>query len=186
MKKLIIMLLALAMILMGCRSSGPAATAPETTQPGVTTQQTAPPDDRSLEALIDAIYAEHPMQLMLVSMPVDLADEWAVKSYTGLDSAGDVQEAVASESAMGAQAYSLVLVRLKEGADAQTVARQMRDGIDQRKWICVEADDLKVSGKGDLLMLVMIDSSYAQEGATAQSLTQAFEAVCGKLDFTIE
>ncbi len=185
MKKLIMMLLALTMLLTACRSSSPAATAPETTRPGSTTQP-AQPDDRSLEELIDAIYAEHPMELMLVSIPVDLTDEWAVKSYTGLDSIGDVQEAVASEPSMSSQAYSLVLVRLKAGADAQAVARQMRDGINQRKWVCVEADDLKISGKGNLLMLVMIDSVFAQDGATAQSLTKAFEAVCGKLDFTID
>ena len=99
----------------------------------------------SLSAIVDAIYAQHPMELPLGTIDVELTDHYAVKSYLGLDSSEKISEAVASESMLGAQAYSLVLCRVKNAADAPAVARQMRDGIDQRKWVCVHADDLMAS-----------------------------------------
>lgn len=183
MKKLILMLMAVLILLSGCRRE----TLPETSGPETTQTEAPVQDNRTLEELINAIYAEQPMPIMTASVPVDLQDEWAVKSYTGLDSSENIREAVASESMIGAQAYSLVLVLLRDGADAQSVAQQMRDGIDQRKWVCAYADDLMVSGKNDLVMLVMIDSTFADEGATAQSLTDAFQtAVGGTLDFTLK
>ena len=51
---------------------------------------------------------------------------------------------------MGSMAFSMVLVRVAEDTDSKTVAESMKSGIDTRKWICVEADDLKVAGFGDV------------------------------------
>ena len=45
-----------------------------------------------------------------------------------------------------------------------------------RKWICVEADDLKVAGFGDVVMLMMVNSD---SGMTAQSFVDAFAKVAG-------
>lgn len=131
-----------------------------------------------LSSIVDAIYANHPMELPLGTIQVDLNDSYAVKAYLGLDSSEQIAEAVASESMLGAQAYSLVLCRLKNATDAPAIAQKMRDGIDQRKWVCVHADDLMVSACGDVVMLVMISSDYAENG-TAASLTEAFKKVCG-------
>jgi len=77
---------------------------------------------------------------------------------------------------MGSMAFSMVLVRLAEGADGKAVAEAMKSGIDTRKWICVEADDLKVAGFGDVVMLVMLNSD---SGMTAQSFVDAFAKVAG-------
>lgn len=174
MKKLISILLALTLctgVLTGCRRSEPEDT---TTTPAATSALAG----KALTEIVDMVYAKHPMELSLITVDVALDDAYAVKSYLGLDSADMVKEAVASESGFGSQAYSLVLCRVKNPANAQDVARKMFDGIDQRKWICVEADDLMVSVFGDLVLLVMIDSDYA-EMATAQQLTDAFAAING-------
>ena len=86
---------------------------------------------------------------------------------------------------MGSQAFSLVVVKLEKGADAKKTAEAMKAGIDQRKWICVEADDIKVSGKDDTVMLIMIDSEY-RESISVEDVTGAFKTVCGgTLDFEI-
>ena len=140
-----------------------------------------------LEKIVEDIYAKHPVEIGVVTMPVDITDvEWSLYSFTGLKSNENVKEAVASESMIGSIPYSLVLVRVNEGADALAVAEEMKAGIDQRKWICVEADDLLVSGYCDVIMLVMVGSDYASSGMTAQALTDAFAQVCGaELDFTI-
>ena len=137
-----------------------------------------------LSAIVDAIYAQHPMELSLATIPVDLQDSDAVQYNLGLSNGDKIAEAVVSESQLGAQAYSLVLCRVKNAADAPTVARQMRDGINQRKWVCVHADDLLVSVCGDVVLLIMISSEYAKS-ATAASLTDAFQKVCGT-EFTTQ
>ncbi len=134
---------------------------------------------QTLTQIVDAIYEKHPVELPVGTIPVDLADEYAVNSYLGLQSSENIREAVASESMLGAQAYSLVLCRVAENADTKAIAQQMHDGIDQRKWVCVVADDLKVSAWGDLILLVMISSDYSQSG-TAETLTNALVQLCGR------
>ena len=114
-------------------------------------------------------------------MPVDLTDtsddgKWMVKNYTGLDSADAITEAAFFEPMMGSIPYSMVMVRTAEGADIKAVAEGMKNGIDQREWICVEADDLQVVSYGDVVMLIMVGSDT---GMTSQSFVDAFAAVCG-------
>lgn len=140
-----------------------------------------------LEKIVEDIYAQKTPEFSLASMPVDINDtEWALYSFTGLTSNEGIKEALASEAMIGSIPYSLVLVRVDEGADTKAIAEQMKAGIDQRKWICVEADQLLVSGYCDLIMLVMVSSEYAESGISAQAMTDAFQSVCGaELDFTI-
>lgn len=122
-----------------------------------------------------------------MTQTVDLTNADALKYMTGLDSADLVKEAVISESMMSATAYSMVLVRVKDAKDAQTVAQQMKDGINPRKWICVGADDMVVAGYCDVVMLIMMDSVFAENGLTAQSIADAFTRECGaELDFTLD
>lgn len=134
---------------------------------------------QSLKQIMDAIYDKHPIGLPVETMDVDLTDDYAVSSYLGLDSSAHIREAVASESMLGAQAYSLVLCRVDDAANAREIAQKMHDGINPRKWVCVEADDLKVSVWGDLVMLIMISSTYSETG-TAETLTAAMTQVCGR------
>lgn len=136
--------------------------------------------EKNLEDILAAIYEEKSPEFPLLSTNVDLADENAVKAFTGLskEDAEKVKEVLASESAMGSQAYSLVLLRLKDAKDAEAIAASMKKGIDPRKWICVEADDLRVCASGDVVMLVMISSEFA-DVLTAEQLTDAFASVAG-------
>ena len=135
--------------------------------------------------IIDAMYEQHPVaDLPLGTMDVDLADADAVMMFTGLSSADKIEAAAASESMMGAQAYSLVVVRVKDAADAEAVANEMLNGINTRKWICVEADDLRVAAAGDVVVLMMVSSAHA-DVATAAGIIEAFGTVAGGLDLDL-
>lgn len=174
MKKLVALLLAVMMcVLTGCRDRETQVTE-GTAIPAATTALAG----KTLEECVDLIYGERPLELSVMTIPVDLDDAFAVKSYLGLSDSGKISEAVASESAFGSQAYSLVLCRVKDAGQAQDVAREMFEGIDRRKWVCVEADDLVVTVHGDLVLLVMIGSEYEQM-ATAEQLAHAFSKVSG-------
>ncbi len=138
------------------------------------------------EEVIESIYKEKPVDLSLITISVDLTDSYSVKAYTGLDDASKIKEAAVSESMLGSQAYSLVAVRLNSADDAENVANDMLNGIDQRKWICVEADNLKVMAKDDLVVLFMVDSTYS-DSVTVDDMEAAFTKLCGgNLDLVLD
>lgn len=171
-------------------SSAPEAT-PEATPDVDPDQPATPPEgetdstggvpgaveaDVDLSALVDAIYAEYELPIMAMTVAVDLGDAAWAKQYTGLDDVSQIEAAVASEAAISSQAYSLVLVRVAEGADAAQVADQMAAGINPQKWICAMADDIMVGSAGNVAMLVMVDSALE---TSAQNIADAFVAAAG-------
>ena len=172
MKKFVAIVLALALVLSLAACGG------KKTQE---TEAAALIVEGTMEELLNKTIEQRPVEFMGGVIPVDLTDSseeglWALKSYTGLDSAAQISEAAAFEPMMGSLAFSMVMVRTAEGADSKAVAEAMKAGIDTRKWICVEADDLKVAGFGDVVMLIMVNSD---SGMTAQSFVDAFARVAG-------
>ena len=175
MKKILTLLLAIMLIMTGFTACGSGNEGTEGGNAGGSVEGTP-------AEIIDMIYGECPVaDLPLGTIEIDLADADAVKMFTGLDSADKIDSAAASESMMGAQAYSLVVVKVKDAADAEAVATEMMNGIDQRKWICVEADDLRVAAAGDTVVLMMVSSQHA-DVVTAEGIINGFEAVAGGLD----
>ena len=128
--------------------------------------------------IIDKIYANHAkMDLYVDTMELDLTDDNAVTYNTGLKTGEKISQASVSE-AMMSQAYSLVVLRVKDAADAPEIAREIYDNVNTRKWICVEADAKTVMYSGDVVVLFMIDSGF-RDVATVESVQEAFRAVCG-------
>ena len=179
MKKFICLCLALTMALSlaACGKKAPA----ETTAPAASVEGT-------MEELVNKIIDNRPVEFSGGSIVIDLADtsedgQWIVKSYTGLEDASVLTDAAAYEPMMSSIAFSLVTVRVAPGADSKAVAESMKSGVDPRKWICVEADDLLVAGYGDVVMLIMVSSTSSM---TAQSFVDAFQTVVGgTCDFVI-
>ena len=89
-----------------------------------------------------------------------------------------IKEAYFSESMIGAQAYSLVVARVSDTDKIEEIKKAMFEGIDTRKWICVEADQLRVVSCKDVIMLVMASSQLAE--GLADGMVNAFaEAISG-------
>ena len=181
MKKLISMLLALAMVL--CLAACGNNNTPATEAPTEAPTEAVVKVEGTLEELLNKVVEKQPVEFMGGTMSIDLTDtsedgKWMVKNYTGLDSTDGITEAAFFEPMMGSIAYSMVMVRTAEGADIKAVAEGMKNGIDQRKWICVEADDLQVVSYGDVVMLIMVGSDT---GMTSQSFVDAFAQVCGEV-----
>lgn len=173
MKKLMALLLVMTMALtmVACRSRKKTAAL-----------------EGTMEETINKIMQANPVEFMGGVTPLNLEDtseegKWALKNYTGLDSAEKLTDAAVYEPMTGSQAFSLVLVRVVDAADAKTVAQQMKDNINPAKWICVTADEVMAAGYGDTVMFIMLDSDM---GKTAQSYVDAFQNICGgEPDFTI-
>lgn len=165
MKKILSLLLTLTLLLAfaGCaREAAP--------QEGV---------DGTPEEIISKIYEAHqPLKLNVISMELDLTDADAVGYNTGLESGDKLSAACVSESMMGSQAYSLVVARVKDAADAPQVAKEIYDRVNTAKWICVEADTKTAAYSGDVVMFFMVGSQFA-ESATVDTMLEAFKTVCG-------
>ena len=139
--------------------------------------------------IIEKIYAQNPVEFAAMTLTPDDPDfgaMWDWNYYTGLADGSKVKESAASEPMIGSIAFSLVVLRVNKGEDTKAVAQEMKDNINTRKWMCVEANDLQVAGFGDVIMLIMVDENFAADGITSQVFVDAFKAVCGTdLDFTI-
>ena len=185
MKK-IALILSLVLMLAACGTTAPETTAPaETTTPVETTApvETEPVIESEpefvlteTEELLNKIYENVTVELPLMTMPIDLTDEFAVTAYTGAASAEGMIEGAFNESMIGAQAYSLSLVKCESADKAAEVAQNMFDNIDTRKWVCVEATEKAAVVCGDLAFFVMLNPEY---GVTSDAIVEAFTAVAG-------
>ena len=196
MKKYIAMFLALAMMaaLVACGDKAEETQPAETTTPVVETTEAVVEETEEAEvevpeteaapqsemaALIADIYANHgPIELMLDTIPNEYFPMESIMEsityYTGLSDGSRLADIAISEPMMG-QAYSLVAVKVLNPDDAANVAQQMYDNIDQRKWICVEADTKTAAYCGDIVMFFMVNSDFAEQ-ATPESMVEAFKA----------
>lgn len=116
-----------------------------------------------LTTLIDDIYAKVTVEMpSVMSQEIDVSDSDTVKAFTGLDSNSDLEYVVVSEPMMSSQAYSLVLAKVKAGADVNKIAKEMNENIDARKWICVTAEKVYTTSSGEVICLVMSNEETAE------------------------
>ena len=135
--------------------------------------------DAELSEMVDAIYKIQPVELIgMETTAIDLTDETWYGYLAGLtaNNVGKVDAAVISEPMTGSQAYSLVLLRLKDKADAREIADSMEENISMRKWVCVEADKARVVSFEDKLLYVMADSELVDVDLLADAAAKAFDA----------
>ena len=144
-----------------------------------TDENAQPAPDAELSDMVDAIYKIQPVELMgMETTAIDLTDETWYGYLAGLtaDNVGKVDAAVISEPMTGSQAYSLVLLRLRDKADAREIADSMEENISMRKWVCVEADKARVVSFDDKLLYVMADSELVDVDLLADAAAKAFHA----------
>ena len=143
---------------------------------------TAAEPDAELSGMVDSLYAAYPVELMMMTTSaVDLSDESWLTYNTGLtaEQGALVDAGVLSESMTGSQAYSLVLLRVKDEADAQTIADAVLDNIQMNKWVCTVADKARVATFGDKVLFVMSNNELADVDAL-------MDAAAGTLGVTFD
>lgn len=116
----------------------------------------------TLEEIMTKVYADVPEDerpMMLTNIEVT---EENIENYLGTKDF-EYEEALASESAVGSIAHSVVLIRMKDGADVEEAKKKIEENANPRKWICVEADDVVVKNKGNLIILIMSSSNYIEK-----------------------
>ncbi len=108
----------------------------------------------SLEDIMEKVYASIPEEerpMMLTN--IEITDE-NMEMYLGTSNI-EYEEALASESGVGSIAHSVVLVRVKDNANVELIKEKIEKSVNPRKWICVEAEEVEVESKGNLIILIM-------------------------------
>lgn len=199
MKKLLAIALSLALLLTlsACGGKAPdpepapdpapeATEPPEAEPPAEDEPEVMPPAepeaDPDLTALVDAMYAACPVELMMMEThAIELSNADGMAAYnTGLDedTLALLDAAVINQSMTGSQAYSLVLARVKDAAEAEAMAAAMLEKAPADKWICVMPNAIRVARYGDVVCCVMTDTALADPDA----LIDAFETAAGGCD----
>lgn len=130
-----------------------------------------------LVSLINQIYEGVTIEMpKLQTQALDVTDANMVKTFTGLDSTENIENLVVSEPLMSSQAYSLVLVKVKDGANINDMAKAMNENIDVRKWICVSAEKVYTATSGNVICLVMTNAD------TAKAVYDSFKAIAGGIE----
>jgi len=114
----------------------------------------------TLEEIMTKVYAgipEENLPMMLTNM--DVNDE-TIEYYVGTSDI-DYKEALVSESGVGSIAHSVVLVRLNDASKAEDTVAKIKDNANPAKWICVQASNVIVKSKGDLVILIMSNEDLA-------------------------
>ena len=115
-----------------------------------------------MKETFESIYTKLGEQLpSLQTNEIDITDELAVKSATGLNSASNIESIVISEPLMNAQAYSAVMVKISKDANIEEMKQEMLNNIDTRKWICVSAEKVYVTNNGNVIFLIMSNEEWA-------------------------
>ena len=114
----------------------------------------------SLEDVMAKLYEgidENNLPMALSNMEITSEN---VESFIGSANVEYV-EALANESMVGSIAHSVVLVRVNDSKQATEAVEEIKNSVNPRKWICVEASNVIVKSKGNLVLLVMSNEELA-------------------------
>lgn len=114
-----------------------------------------------VKKMVNTIYIELGDALPLLEFQEINRSTESWKSFTGLSDSSNVEFAVVSEPLMNAQAYSLVVLKVKDTSKIEDMKQEMYDNINMAKWICVSAEKLYITNSGDIIFMVMASDEWA-------------------------
>lgn len=136
----------LALSMTACSNGGDAGT-----------DSNAPETSKNIEGTLTEIMAKitEVPTLEIMTMEEELTSENFLY-HTKIEMPEGAQ-GVVSGAAIGSQAHAVVLIRLPEGADVDSITKDIlaknTDGSPS-KWICVSAEKIEVVSQGDLVLFV--------------------------------
>ncbi len=114
----------------------------------------------SLETIMTSLYSSIPEDQRPMMLENTKVNSDNIEYYLGSKDI-EFEEALASESAVGSIAHSVVLVRAKQNSDINAIKETIKKSVNPRKWVCVgvEKEDIVVESKGDLIVLIMVEDA---------------------------
>lgn len=170
MKRLLIFILSATLLLgaFACTKQ-PAAQPTQAPTAEPTAEPTPEPDPMSTDALSDIMAAIIKDATGEIATAEGTIDDERFAWFFNMDPI-EGAEAYSSEALINIVPHSVALLRVPEGTDAQTMAKEIEEKADPRKWVCVEAEKTIVKVRGNVVLLVMAESD------TADRIAANFEA----------
>ncbi len=134
-----------------------------------------PVADEELAKILAQMYEKVPTVQEIAlgdPMPIDLTGE-DFSYWLGTTDASGIDAAIFSEPMMSSVAYSVCLVRAKDGADIEQLKKDIFDKVNAVKWLCVTAEKVLVTNSDNTILLVMTNAEMTEE------LYNAFSEVMG-------
>lgn len=142
-----------------------------------------PEADKALAEVLTQMYAKVPAVQEIAlgdPMPIDLTGE-DFSYWLGTTDASGIDAAIYSEPMMSSVAYSVCLVRAKDGTDIEQLKKDMFDKVNAVKWLCVTAEKVLVTNSDNTILLVMTNADVTKDMYNAFS-----EVMGGKLGEKLE
>lgn len=130
---------------------------------------------QDLVALVNKIYEGKTENLpMLDTQVLDFVNTPETAQYaTDIEDFSNIEYAVASLPMMNAQAYSLTILKVKDGANVEEVAKMVNEKAQLNKWVCVCADKVLTTSSGNVVFSIMSNAE------TAQTIYDSFKEMAG-------
>ena len=142
-----------------------------------------PEADKALAEILSQMYAKVPAVQEIAlgdPMPIDLTGE-DFSYWLGTTDASGIDAAIYSEPMMSSVAYSVCLVRAKDGTDIEQLKKDIFDKVNAVKWLCVAAEKVLVTNSDNTILLVMTNAEVTGDMYNAFS-----EVMGGKLGEKLE
>ncbi len=142
-------LLAALTLLVACAKEDAQQTtvaAEEENNPAVT-------DTRSLKAIADGMLSAIDAELPTLVESEVSDDRFAY--YFGVERPQGVSEVYVTEPMMSAIPFGIALLRLEDSAGAAALAKEMKQGINPARWVCVTASYVETAVRGNVILLIL-------------------------------
>ena len=165
-KKLIIIIAIIAVVAIAAVALGIVLTKDKTaeTDKGALVEENKGTSEGNVEGTLEEIMTKVYAGIPEENLPMALSNmEVNAENVEGFLGTANVEyaEALANESMVGSIAHSVVLVRLNDAKDAATVVQTIKENVNPRKWICIEASNVVIKSKGNLVILIMSNEDLA-------------------------
>lgn len=128
-----------------------------------------------LISIVNKVYEGNTENLpMLDTQVLDFVNTPETAQYaTDIEDFSNIEYVVSSMPMMNAQAYSLTILKVKDGANVEEVAKMVNEKAQLNRWVCVCADKVLTTSSGNVVFSIMSNAE------TAQTIYDSFKALAG-------
>ena len=107
----------------------------------------------NLSEFVNKLYADVTLELpMLQTNEIDVTDTDTVQNFTAIGDTSVVEELVVSEPLMTSQAYSMVILKVKNGTNVEAIKTEMKENLEK----------LYINNSGNYIFAIMTSEEYAK------------------------
>lgn len=128
-----------------------------------------------LISIVNKVYEGNTENLpMLDTQVLDFVNTPETAQYaTDIEDFSNIEYVVSSMPMMNAQAYSLTILKVKDGANVEEVAKMVNEKAQLNRWVCVCADKVLTTSSGNVVFSIMSNAE------TAQTIYDSFKDLAG-------